>query len=90
MNDTTDNSDDINKISSSEEDESNALANCLLSQFWFFGGGVGLGLAGSLKLKKGPAPMIIGGVAGSLADLIYGYTVACKEHTSTNKKEEEN
>ena len=40
--------------------------------------GVGLGAAYGIRGKKGVAPMVVSGVVGSVADLIYGYTIACK------------
>jgi hypothetical protein len=51
----------------------------LLSQYHFCAGGVGLGVAYSLKYKKGLIPMVAAGVGGTLADLIWGRVVACKE-----------
>ena len=41
--------------------------------------GIGLGAAYGVRLKKGAAPMIVAGLGGSLADIIYGYTVACQD-----------
>mmetsp|Transcript_7054 Transcript_7054/g.10120 ORF Transcript_7054/g.10120 Transcript_7054/m.10120 type:complete len:87 (-) Transcript_7054:235-495(-) len=54
------------------------LANCILSQYQFCAAGVGLGAAYGMGQKRGIAPMIVSGVAGSIADLIYGYTIACQ------------
>lgn len=55
--------------------------NSLLSQYQFCAAGVGLGTAYAIKTnKKGAQGMlgpIIGGAVGSVADLVYGYTVAC-------------
>ena len=58
----------------------------MLSQFRFCAAGVGLGTAYTLQRKhvgatKGTSflPMVAGGALGSLADLYYGYTVACIE-----------
>jgi hypothetical protein len=59
--------------------ESEALTNCLLSQWKFCAGGVGLGAAYAIKKSKGPIPMVAAGVAGTLGDLMYGYFVACSE-----------
>jgi len=53
-----------------------------LSQYKFFVGGVGAGAMAGIQLKKGVGPMIVGGVAGSTADLMYGYIVACKDKVS--------
>ena len=51
----------------------------LFAQYKFCVAGVGLGAAYGIRLKKGPAPMIIAGLGGSLADIIYGYTMACQD-----------
>jgi hypothetical protein len=50
----------------------------MFSQYQFFVAGVGLGGAYGIRLKKGPAPMILAGLGGSLADLVYGYAIACQ------------
>ena len=43
--------------------------------------GVGLGTAYAVQTKGtkgyGLLPMVAGGIAGSVADLVYGYTVSC-------------
>lgn len=51
----------------------------LLSQYRFCAVGVGLGAAHGIKYGKGVVPMVMAGVAGSFADLVYGYTVACSK-----------
>lgn len=58
---------------------SEALSNCLLSQYAFCAGGVLGGAAYGIKAKKGLLPMVAAGVAGSVADLVYGYVVACEK-----------
>ena len=63
----------------------------LFSQYRFFVAGIGLGTAYHLHSKAGPAPMIVAGLGGSLADLIYGYTVECqKEVQAYNNQPKEN
>ena len=52
-------------------------SSSLLSQYRFCAGGVGLGAAYSIKYSKGALPMVVAGVAGTVADLAYGYTVEC-------------
>jgi hypothetical protein len=52
----------------------------LLSQYRFFAGGIGLGAAYAMRYKKGVAPMIVAGLGGSMADIVYGYMVACQDH----------
>ena len=59
----------------------------LLSQYRFCTGGVGLGVAYGIRYKKGALPMVAGGVAGTVADLIYGYTVACKQQAEEYRKQ---
>mmetsp|Transcript_5437 Transcript_5437/g.6949 ORF Transcript_5437/g.6949 Transcript_5437/m.6949 type:complete len:87 (-) Transcript_5437:286-546(-) len=60
-------------------DTSEALTNCLLSQYRFCAGGVGLGAAYGIKYSKGPLPMVTAGVMGTFGDLVYGYVKACKK-----------
>ena len=55
----------------------------LLSQYQFCVGGVGLGAAYAIKKSKGPMPMMMAGVAGTFADLVYGYVVACSKQVET-------
>ena len=57
----------------------------LLSQYKFCVAGVGLGAAYGIRMKKGPAPMIVAGLAGSFADIIYGYTIACQDEVQAYK-----
>jgi len=67
-------------------DPSEALTQCLLSQYKFFAAGVGLGGLYAVRSKKGLPVMAAAGVAGSVADMIYGYTVACKEEADRYKR----
>jgi len=61
----------------------------LLDQFPFFLGGAGLGTAYALKTKSGNImPLLIGGMAGSVADLVYGYTVKCVNQVEATKQQE--
>ena len=63
----------------------------MFSQYQFFTIGVALGGAYAIRMKKGPAPMIVAGVGGTMADLCYGYAVACKEEVRAyNGKPSEN
>lgn len=64
---------------------SEALTECLLSQYKFFAAGVGLGGFYAIRKSKGIPVMVAAGVAGSVADMIYGYTVACKEESERYK-----
>lgn len=74
-----------------KDDAAQNLTNCLFSQYRFFVAGIGLGTAYHLHSKAGPAPMIVAGLGGSLADLIYGYTVECqKEVEAYNNQPKEN
>mmetsp|Transcript_28645 Transcript_28645/g.41813 ORF Transcript_28645/g.41813 Transcript_28645/m.41813 type:complete len:114 (-) Transcript_28645:603-944(-) len=75
---TSDNSDGNATMSPSE-----ALTECLLSQYQFCAGGVGLGAAYGIKYAKGPIPMVIGGITGTVGDLIYGSMVACATQVDT-------
>ena len=43
-----------------------------------FVGGIGLGAAYGVHTRKGVAPMMVAGVAGSVADLVYGYYFVCR------------
>eukprot|EP00957_Ditylum_brightwellii_P074859 5689160-Ditylum_brightwellii.AAC.1 len=45
--------------------------------------GVGLGAAYGIKYAKGPIPMVIGGIMGTVGDLIYGSMVACATQVDT-------
>ena len=57
-----------------------------MSQYRFCAGGVGLGAAYGIKYSKGVVPMALSGIAGTAADMIYGYMVACsKEREEYNK-----
>jgi len=58
----------------------------LLSQYRFCTAGVGLGAAYGIRSKTGIMPMVAGGVAGTLADLVYGYTVACVDEVEQYRK----
>jgi len=58
---------------------SEALSKCLLSQYSFCAGGVGLGAAYGIRYSKGVVPMAVSGVVGTMADMIYGYVVACSK-----------
>lgn len=61
-----------------KESPAEALANCLLAQYKLCASGLAIGVAYSLKTKKGIIPVVGLGVAGTMADLVYGYTVECK------------
>ena len=56
-----------------------SLWRSLLSQYSFCAGGVLGGAAYGMKMKKGMLPMVAAGVAGSVADLVYGYVSACEK-----------
>lgn len=60
-------------------DPATALSNCLLDQYRFCASGAGLGVAYSLSRtpKGGLVPLVVGGALGTVADLVYGYTIAC-------------
>mmetsp|Transcript_34380 Transcript_34380/g.79361 ORF Transcript_34380/g.79361 Transcript_34380/m.79361 type:complete len:87 (+) Transcript_34380:127-387(+) len=79
----------------SSEDENKAppasevLANCLLSQYRFCMAGVGIGVAHGIRSKKGAMPMVVGGLLGSVADLFYGYSVACKNQVEDYRNEQQ-
>jgi hypothetical protein len=53
----------------------------LLSQYQFCVGGIVSGAAYGIKFPTGRfgryTPFLVGGIAGTMADLIYGYNVAC-------------
>jgi hypothetical protein len=53
----------------------------LLSQYQFCVGGTISGVLYGMKFPTGRfgryTPFLVGGIAGSLADLMYGYNVAC-------------
>lgn len=72
------------------DDPSEALSRCLLTQFKFCAAGVGLGGYYGAKAKAGVAPMIAAGVAGSLADLLYGWTAACEEEVRRYREQPPN
>jgi hypothetical protein len=74
---------------SSDKPESpeKALADCLLGQFSFFLGGAGLGTAFALNKKSGNImPLLVGGMAGSVVDLVYGYTIKCVQQVEATKQ----
>lgn len=59
----------------------------LLDQFPFFVGGAGLGTAYALYGKRGNImPLLVGGMVGSVADLVYGYTVKCVTQVNATKQ----
>jgi hypothetical protein len=60
----------------------------MLSQYRGCVAGVGLGAAYGIKYSKGALPMVASGVAGSLADLVYGYFFACNRETGYNQPQE--
>eukprot|EP00551_Chaetoceros_affinis_P006586 CAMPEP_0203666130 /NCGR_PEP_ID=MMETSP0090-20130426/3215_1 /ASSEMBLY_ACC=CAM_ASM_001088 /TAXON_ID=426623 /ORGANISM="Chaetoceros affinis, Strain CCMP159" /LENGTH=85 /DNA_ID=CAMNT_0050529915 /DNA_START=53 /DNA_END=310 /DNA_ORIENTATION=- len=70
-----------------QQSASEALTNCILSQYRFCAGGVGLGAAYAIKYSKGPMPMAMAGVAGTVGDLIYGYYEACKIEADRYERE---
>jgi hypothetical protein len=51
----------------------------LLSRYRFCAAGVGLGIAYTLRYKKGFVPMLAAGAVGTSVDMIYGYLVECAE-----------
>ena len=59
----------------------------LLSQYRLCAGGVLGGAAYGIKYRKGIIPMVAAGVAGTLADLVYGYLESCKNEVESYKKE---
>ena len=64
------------------------LSQCLLSQYAGAYAGVGGGTAYTLmKRQKTLVYMVVGGAVGSLADLTYGYTVACAHLVNGNDDE---
>jgi len=65
---------------------SEALSKCLLSQYSFCAGGVGLGAAYGIKYSKGVVPMAVSGVVGTMADMAYGYIVACSKEVEIYNK----
>mmetsp|Transcript_14945 Transcript_14945/g.21137 ORF Transcript_14945/g.21137 Transcript_14945/m.21137 type:complete len:94 (+) Transcript_14945:291-572(+) len=74
------------QVTANKKASHEALTECLLKQFYFCGGGVGLGAAYGIKRRAGAMPMVIGGLAGTAADFIYGYTVACKDEAQNYEK----
>ena len=63
----------------------------IFAQYQFCTVGVALGGAYAIRMKKGPAPMIVAGVGGTMADLFYAYAVACKaEVRALNGKPRDN
>ena len=40
-----------------------------------------------MKYSKGPMPMVVAGVSGTMADLIYGYASACQKEVERFNKE---
>jgi hypothetical protein len=60
----------------------------LFSQYPFFLGGIGVGTLHTLSSKtKSFMPVLVGGMAGTVADLVYGYTVVCVTQVEATKKE---
>jgi len=69
------------------------LLRSLLSQYRFCVGGVGVGAAYGMKYPTGRfgryVPFVIGGVAGTIADVAYGYTVACVKEVEAHRAQRE-
>jgi hypothetical protein len=79
---------DSSRPSVSNNNSNEDFSNCLLSQYRLCISGLGLGTAYGLKYSKGKLPMVVGGVAGSLGDFLYGYYVACVQHSpQTNENQ---
>lgn len=53
-------------------------------------GGVLGGAAYGIKTKKGVLPMVVAGVAGTMADMAYGYVIACKNEVELVEKSKKN
>ena len=51
-------------------------------------GGVGAGGLYGMRSKKGVMPVLVGGVAGSVADLAYAYMFKCVNQVQATKQEE--
>jgi hypothetical protein len=66
-----------------------SLLHSLLSQYRFCAGGVGLGAAYAIRMKKGAMPMVVAGAVGSVADLVYGYSVACFQQVQDYREAED-
>jgi len=64
----------------------NWYPSSLLSQYSFCAGGVGLGAAYGIKYSKGVVPMAVSGVVGTMADMAYGYIVACSKEVEIYNK----
>mmetsp|Transcript_19581 Transcript_19581/g.25359 ORF Transcript_19581/g.25359 Transcript_19581/m.25359 type:complete len:84 (-) Transcript_19581:278-529(-) len=67
---------------------STALSKCLLSQYIYTCAGLGFATAYSLKSKRGYAPLIIGGLAGTATDFLYGYFIGCAKEVERYKADE--
>jgi hypothetical protein len=62
----------------------------LLSQYQFCAGGTISGVLYGMKFPTGRlgryTPFLVGGIAGSLADLMYGYNVACIREVAAERE----
>ncbi|KAL7561537.1 hypothetical protein ACA910_022691 [Epithemia clementina (nom. ined.)] len=65
------------------------LSECMLSQFRFTVGAVvgTTGYALMTRPKNGLGLLLVVGSVGSMCDLVYGYTVACKSQAKEWEKE---
>mmetsp|Transcript_2871 Transcript_2871/g.8399 ORF Transcript_2871/g.8399 Transcript_2871/m.8399 type:complete len:95 (-) Transcript_2871:898-1182(-) len=71
---------------SASVDPSEALSQCLLSQYKYCVGGLAAGVAYSVPSKRGIVPVMAAGVAGSLADVMWGLMVECQSEVSAYKE----
>eukprot|EP00590_Aulacoseira_subarctica_P006797 CAMPEP_0172415004 /NCGR_PEP_ID=MMETSP1064-20121228/1571_1 /TAXON_ID=202472 /ORGANISM="Aulacoseira subarctica , Strain CCAP 1002/5" /LENGTH=94 /DNA_ID=CAMNT_0013151895 /DNA_START=16 /DNA_END=300 /DNA_ORIENTATION=+ len=71
-------------------DAGKILSECLLSQYQFCVGGTLAGAAYGVKFPTGRigryGPFILGGVAGTLADIVYAYNVACVKEVEAERQ----
>ena len=67
------------------------MLTCLLfslfSQYRFCLAAALMGGAFGLKYKKGAMPLFVAGAAGTAADFVYGYSVACAKERDTYNEE---
>mmetsp|Transcript_3640 Transcript_3640/g.5023 ORF Transcript_3640/g.5023 Transcript_3640/m.5023 type:complete len:95 (-) Transcript_3640:135-419(-) len=70
-----------------EVNPSEALSNCILSQYRLCAAGLGLGTAYGLKYsKRALIPMAVGGVVGTVSDYMYGYMIACSKEVEVYRQ----
>mmetsp|Transcript_35279 Transcript_35279/g.77272 ORF Transcript_35279/g.77272 Transcript_35279/m.77272 type:complete len:135 (-) Transcript_35279:405-809(-) len=68
-------------------DPSEELSKCLLSQYKYCVAGLAAGGAYSYRTRTGVVPLFAAGVAGSLADIMWGLMVDCKDEVEAYKKD---